>query len=393
MKVSYIIIIILVVAVIALCICLAKSCGNKVESNSEEIVLSNIASRTSIRSYEDKAVEKDKVDKLLKAGMAAPSAANKQPWHFIVVDDKAQLKAIAKATPNARMAAEAPLAIVVCGDMDKAFEGTARGFWVQDASAATENILLAANGMGLGAVWTGTYPDKERCEAVQKVLQLPDNIIPLNTIVIGYPAESPEPKQKFNEANISYNMYGQNKDASVATQQETVGNPTFSEFDIKSNINVNPFNFFEGAGVILSAGDKTASNAMTIGWGGMGTLWGRNVVTVYVAPGRYTHEFMEKHNYFTVMTFKDKKVMEYMGSHTGRDGDKAKALGLHTLYTENGTPYYEEADMVIECRMLYGMPFDTAGFRNAIPKDFYEKRADAGIHSIYIGEVVKAIKK
>ncbi len=393
MKISYILNIILLVVVIILCICLAKSCGKKEESNTEEIVLSNITTRTSIRAYEDKTVEKDKVEKLLRAGMAAPSAVNKQPWHFIVVDDKAQLKAIAKATPNARMAAEAPLAIVVCGDMDKALEGTARAFWVQDASAATENILLAANGMGLGAVWTGTYPDKERCEAIQKLLQLPDNIIPLNTIVIGYPAESPEPKQKFNEANISYNMYGQNENAKAATQQETVDKPIFSEFDIKGNINVNPFNFFEGAGVILAAGDKTASNAMTIGWGGMGTLWGRNVVTVYVAQGRYTHEFMEKQNYFTVMTFKDKKVMEYMGSHTGRDGDKAKALGLHTLYTENGTPYYEEADMVIECRMLYGKPFDTTGFRNALPKDFYEKRADAGIHSIYIGEVVKAIKK
>ncbi len=393
MKVSYILNIILVIAVIVLCICLAKSCGNKEESNTEEIVLSNIATRTSIRAYEDKSIEKDKVEKLLRAGMAAPSAVNKQPWHFVVVDDKAQLKAIAKATPNARMAAEAPLAIVVCGDMDKALEGTGRGFWIQDASAATENILLAANGMGLGAVWTGTYPDIDRCEAIQKVLQLPENIIPLNTIVIGYPAESPEPKQKFNEANISYNMYGQNENAKVATQQEETAEPTFEEFDIKGNFNVNPFKFFEGDGVILASGDKTASNAMTIGWGGMGTLWGRNVVTVYVAQGRYTHEFMEKQNYFTVMTFKDKKVMEYMGSHTGRDGDKAKALGLHTLYTDNGTPYYEEADMVVECRMLYGKPFDTTGFRNAIPKDFYEKRADAGIHSIYIGEVVKAIKK
>ncbi|MCD8291241.1 MAG: nitroreductase family protein, partial [Prevotella sp.] len=109
MKVSFIINIILVIAVIVLCICLAKSCGNKEESNTEEIVLSNITSRTSIRAYEDKIVEKDKVEKLLRAGMAAPTAANKQPWHFIVINDKAQLKAIAKATPNARMAADAPL--------------------------------------------------------------------------------------------------------------------------------------------------------------------------------------------------------------------------------------------------------------------------------------------
>jgi nitroreductase len=103
---------------------------------------------------------------------------------------------------------KAPLAIVVCGDMTKALAGGGREFWVQDASAATENILLAAHALGLGAVWTGTYPSKDRSAKVAELLKMPDTLIPLNTIVIGYPAENPAPKDKWNPQNISYNFYG-----------------------------------------------------------------------------------------------------------------------------------------------------------------------------------------
>jgi nitroreductase len=106
----------------------------------------------------------------------------------VVVTDRAQLKELAKANPYAGMVAKAPLAIVVCGDLKKALDGEAREFWVQDCSAATENILLAANAMGLGAVWTGTYPNQERCKDVSAILKLPNHLVPLNTIVIGYPA-------------------------------------------------------------------------------------------------------------------------------------------------------------------------------------------------------------
>ena len=91
------------------------------------------------------------------------------------------------------MAASAPLAIVVCGDLNKALDGDAQEYWVQDASASTENILLAAHAMGLGAVWTGTYPIKDRCASISKLLKLPANLVPLNAIVIGYPAENPMP--------------------------------------------------------------------------------------------------------------------------------------------------------------------------------------------------------
>lgn len=176
--------------------------------DNEEVVLDNIATRTSIRDYAARPVEKEKVEKMLRAAMAAPTAMNKQPWHFVVVDKREVLDALAESSPNAKMLKKAALAIVVCGDMDKAIEGGGRDFWIQDASAASENLLLAAHAMGLGAVWTGTYPSEERVAAVSKVLSLPSNIIPLNTIVIGYPAEHPQPKDKFKKENISYNVYG-----------------------------------------------------------------------------------------------------------------------------------------------------------------------------------------
>ncbi len=208
MKISIILNAALALALVFLSYKLAvKEEGKAKEQDGSEVVINNILKRTSVRSYEDRAVESEKVEKLLRAGMAAPTAVNKQPWHFIVVTDKNQLQKLSEANPNAGMAAKAPLAIVVCGDMDKALEGDAREFWVQDCSAATENILLAATGMGLGAVWTGTYPSKERCAAVADVLRLPDTLIPLNTIVIGYPDTEPTPKDKWKKENVSYNVY------------------------------------------------------------------------------------------------------------------------------------------------------------------------------------------
>ena len=116
--------------------------------------------------------------------------------------------------------------------------------------------------------------------------------------------------------------------------------------------------------------------------------------TVYVAEKRYTKEFMDKAEYFTVMAFdvKDSKVLNYMGTKSGRDGDKAQALGLHTAYTANGTPYYTEAAMVIECKIMYAAPFDPQYFKSDAPKRMYAN-FPAGIHSMYIGEVVNAWKK
>lgn len=183
-----------------------KSADAQPSVNAEQAVLDNIATRTSVRDYEARPVEKEKIEKMLRAAMAAPTAMNKQPWHFVVVDQRNVLDALAGANPYAKMLKKAPLAIVVCGNTDKMIEGGGRDFWIQDASAATENLLLAAHAMGLGAVWTGAYPSEERCISISKVLSLSDNLIPLNMIVVGYPAEQPQPKQKFKEENVSYNV-------------------------------------------------------------------------------------------------------------------------------------------------------------------------------------------
>jgi nitroreductase len=210
MSYTKIIIIALLLALIYVSIKLART-QNIVKSNSqpaqpsnEEAVYENILTRTSVRVYQDKAVDSKKIERLLRAGMAAPSAADKRPWHFVVITDPEKLSGLATANPNAGFAKKAPLAIVVCGDMSKALEGGGRDFWIQDCSAASENILLEAHAMGLGAVWTGTYPSKERCEAVAKVLNLPDHLVPLNTIVIGYPANEVQPKDKWDKSNVTY---------------------------------------------------------------------------------------------------------------------------------------------------------------------------------------------
>jgi flavin reductase (DIM6/NTAB) family NADH-FMN oxidoreductase RutF len=167
----------------------------------------------------------------------------------------------------------------------------------------------------------------------------------------------------------------------------------FKVMDVQQDFTDNAFDFFAEAPIIM-AGDRDSSNAMTIGWGAMGTLWGmqRPAVTVYVAQKRYTHDFMEHSKYFTLMKFDDPKIADYMGEHSGRDGDKGKALGLHIAYTQNGAPYYTEASLVLECEIMYGQKLEESAFRNDIPKRLYSN-FPSGIHSMYIGEVVGAWKK
>lgn len=176
---------------------------------------------------------------------------------------------------------------------------------------------------------------------------------------------------------------------SVSAQEEN----GFKKFNVREDFAENGFQWFHDA-ELLAAGDREKSNAMTIGWGGIGTLWGRTALTVYVAEKRYTKEFMDRSAYFTVMAFDvaHSNVLTYMGRQSGRDGDKAKALGLHTAYTENGTPYYTEAEMVIECRIMYAAPFDPQYFKSDAPKNMY-RNFPAGVHTMYIGEVVNAWRK
>ena len=167
----------------------------------------------------------------------------------------------------------------------------------------------------------------------------------------------------------------------------------FKMINVEEDFTDNGFQWFRDA-QLLASGNKEKSNAMTIGWGGIGTLWGKPAMTVYVAEQRYTKQFMDTSEYFTVMTFgvENSKVLTYMGTKSGRDGDKAAALGLHTAYTPNGAPYYTEAEMVIECKTMYAAPFDPKYFKSEVPKNRY-KNFSAGIHTMYIGEVTNAWKK
>lgn len=182
----------------------APSSGDGVSSASQT-VLHNILQRKSVRAYSDRAVSHEQLDTLIRAAMAAPTGRDMRPWHFIVLEGRQQLSPLAEQLPYAKMLAEAQAAVVVCGDMsvtDK--EGNPSRNWTFDCSAATENLLLQAEAMGLGAVWTGVYPYDERIEAVKQALHLPDHLIPLNVIPIGYPKGDPQPKDKYDPAKVEY---------------------------------------------------------------------------------------------------------------------------------------------------------------------------------------------
>lgn len=167
-------------------------------------LMKNILNRRSIRKYKNKKVCDEKIEKLLRAAMAAPSAGNEQPWEFIVVRDKNKLKGIINHHKYANMLNEANVAIVVCGDINRE---RYEGFWVQDCSAATQNILLAAESQGLGAVWLGVYPKEDREKGIRKVLSIPDNINILSVVSIGYPNEEKKPSDRYDEERIHYNKW------------------------------------------------------------------------------------------------------------------------------------------------------------------------------------------
>ena len=178
------------------------------ECDATKAVIENIMTRTSIRSFTDQPIAKDTLDLIVKAGMAAPSAVNAQPWAFIIITEKEILDSLNSIKPWFNLKT-ATAAVVVCGDMNKAMEGTGREYWIQDCSAATENILLAAHAYGIGAVWCGVYPSPDIVEGVSKTLNLPENFIPLNVVTMGYPAENPEPKDKFKTENIYYQKWSE----------------------------------------------------------------------------------------------------------------------------------------------------------------------------------------
>ena len=168
----------------------------------ENKALEVIHNRKSVRHFTDQSVSKKQIGTLLRAGMAAPTAANRQPWVFYVVTQRETLDALGQQLPYAKMLHQAQSAIVVCGDMDKAGNLKDKDYWVQDCSAASENILLAAESIGLGAVWTASYPYDDRTKVVIKELNLPEKHVPLNVIPIGYPTGEDVPKDKWKPENI-----------------------------------------------------------------------------------------------------------------------------------------------------------------------------------------------
>jgi len=166
--------------------------------------LTVIHSRKSVRKYLDKPVTKEQLEILLRAGMAAPTAGDKRPWSFVVITDPAMLDTLSFASHGARMLSSAAAAIAVCGDKSAGFKSEV---WVQDCSAASENILLAAEAIGLGAVWIGIYLNDEPTQYVKRVLGLPEEVFALNIIAIGYPTGEEKPKNKWDTTRIHWGKW------------------------------------------------------------------------------------------------------------------------------------------------------------------------------------------
>lgn len=167
-------------------------------------LLEAIHTRRSIRKFEDKPVDAEARHALLEAAMTAPSAGNAQPWHYVVIEDRELLDKVPEFHQYAAMCRTAPMAIAVCAEL--ALEKYP-GYWVQDCSAAVQNILLAAHGLGLGAVWTGIYPDQARMEGLSKLVGLPEGVVPLALIPIGHPAQPSDRKDRYREDRVHLNTW------------------------------------------------------------------------------------------------------------------------------------------------------------------------------------------
>ena len=181
----------------------------------ENEAINNIFTRHSVRNFTGEKIKKEDLLMILKAGMSAPSAVNRQPWSFVVVAKRETLDALCAKLPYAKMLLKADVAIVVCGAPDKSkvlnaavkmVAGISLGdYWITDCSAASENILLAAHALGYGAVWTAVFPNEGLIKDVREIIAIPDDVVPLNVIPIGVPTDKNEPpKDKFKEKNIHW---------------------------------------------------------------------------------------------------------------------------------------------------------------------------------------------
>lgn len=168
----------------------------------ENQTLKTILNRKSVRQYTQQEISEEEINNLLRAGMAAPSSRDRRPWHLIVISDKSILENMGAQLKNATILKNANKAIVVCGD-----DQLSDNCWFLDCAAVTQNILLAAESMGIGAVWTAVYPYEDRAEIVNKQLQLPTHVHALSIIPLGYPNEQHAPKDKFDVTRIHYNQW------------------------------------------------------------------------------------------------------------------------------------------------------------------------------------------
>jgi nitroreductase len=165
-----------------------------------------IFNRRSIRKFTAKAVSKKDITELLEAAMAAPSACAKDPWRFIVVTNRENLRNVAELLPNGKFLADAPAGIIVCGDISAAHAGS-ESYMLQDCSAAIENMLLAARALGLGTCWLGVHPRTERIAGIAKFFELPDNIVPISAIAVGHPDKMPEKHTRFMADNVHWEKW------------------------------------------------------------------------------------------------------------------------------------------------------------------------------------------
>lgn len=173
---------------------------------SQETLRNVIFGRRSIRKYQQQEVEEEKIQKILEAGMAAPSAVAKDPWHFIVCTHPDTLKRISEGLPNGKMLADAPLGFVICGDIRQA-HGNQMSYMIQDCTAAIENMLIAIHMLQLGGCWLGVHPREDRVKHIQDLFTLPETIIPIACISVGYPAEEKEARTRFDPNKVHYERW------------------------------------------------------------------------------------------------------------------------------------------------------------------------------------------
>ncbi len=185
----------------------STSCIAKDDTNMNE-TLNTIFERKSVRNFiPDRQIPRETLELIVRAGMAAPTGRNIQPWEFIVLEDKEVMKKLAEALPYAKMLANASAAIIVCGYAEDSKHERASRLWMLDCSNASQNILLAVESLGLGAVWTAGWPYEERMNAIKAAVKMPDELLPLNVIPIGYPTGEDKPKDKFVPNRIHWNKF------------------------------------------------------------------------------------------------------------------------------------------------------------------------------------------